>query len=83
MGLRTVTATEAKNHFGECLEGIAEAPLVITKTRRPFAVVMSHKEFLRLQAIEDNYWGERAKEGAASGYVGVKKSRALLGELAK
>ena len=83
MGLRTVTATEAKNHFGECLDGVSEAPLNITKTRRPFAVVMSHKEFLRLQAIEDAYWGKRAEEGEASGYLGVERSRALLADLTK
>ncbi|MBI4309602.1 MAG: type II toxin-antitoxin system Phd/YefM family antitoxin [Candidatus Omnitrophica bacterium] len=72
------TATEIKNHFGEYLEGAISEPVVIEKTGRPVAVMLSVKEYERLIALEDAYWAQKAINAEKSGYIGQKESAKLL-----
>ncbi len=68
------TATEMKNHFGQYLEETISQPVVIEKTGRPVAVMLSIKEYQRLTALEDAYWARKAIKAEKSGYLGPKET---------
>ena len=58
VALETVSATEFKNRLGSYLQGIAREPVVIEKSGRPVAVMLSSAEYDRLLHFEDYFWGE-------------------------
>jgi prevent-host-death family protein len=60
--MRTFTAAEAKNKFGEMVDMARSAPVAITKYDRPVLVVMAVEEFERLQALDDGNEGDLAKD---------------------
>lgn len=62
-----VSATELKNHLSEAMERAQQEPVVVSKSGRPYAVLLSHAEYERLQALEDAVWEERARAAIASG----------------
>ncbi len=72
------TATEVKNRFGEFMEKARHEPITVEKTGRKYVVMMSHEEFERLQAIEDQHWAMAAAEAQKSGYLGTEESMKLL-----
>jgi len=45
-----ISATQAKNHFGELLEATQKAPVEISKKGRTVAVVLSVEAFEQMQA---------------------------------
>ncbi len=49
--MRTFTAADAKNRFGEMVDTARSAPVAITKYDRPVLVVMAFEEFERLHAL--------------------------------
>lgn len=79
--MTAVSATELKNHLSEAMDTAQREPVVVSKSGRPYAVLVSHSEYERLQAIEDRYWAERARAAIGSGdYV---QGDAALRELTK
>jgi prevent-host-death family protein len=52
---RTISATEARVHFGDVLRGVAERgeTIVVERGGKPQAVVMSVAEYDRLRANDD------------------------------
>lgn len=74
----TMTATEAKNSFGELLDDAKTRPIKIEKNGRAVAVVVSAEDFERFEAFEDAFWGRQAEEALKEGTIGVKESEALL-----
>ncbi len=76
--MKTVTATEAKNRLGQCLDSARVEPMGITKNRRLAYVVLSHQEYERLTAVEDAHWAARAQAAEAEGYVGADAAAALI-----
>jgi len=66
----TVKATEMKNKLGHYLQLALEEPVVVKKTNRQVAVLLSMKENERLTRMEDAYWGEKARAAEAEGYLG-------------
>ncbi len=67
--IRTATATDVKNRFGQFLELAQREPVAIEKTGRRVAVIISEEEYNRLSALDDAYWIERAKQAAATGFL--------------
>ena len=63
----SVTATELKNRLSETMERAQQEPVVVEKNGRPYAVIISKKEFDYYQALDDRYWGERALSASESG----------------
>jgi PHD/YefM family antitoxin component YafN of YafNO toxin-antitoxin module len=55
-------ATYVKTHFGECMTIAHKEPLIVESHGKKNVVIVSYEEFLQLQAYEDHYWGEKAKE---------------------
>ncbi|MCA3564970.1 MAG: type II toxin-antitoxin system Phd/YefM family antitoxin [Methylocystis sp.] len=73
--MKTMTAADAKNHFGKFLDMAQREPVVVSKNGRAIGVFMS------MQDIEDTIWGERALKAHAEGYAGVEASEALMKRL--
>ena len=51
---------------------------VFIKRRNNEAVLLSKKEYERLQKIEDGYWLNEAKLAESQGYIGIETSMAKL-----
>ncbi len=73
--MKTITATKAKNHFGEFLDTAQREPVVVTKNNRAVGVIFS------MQDIEDTIWGEKARKAHAGGYLSAKESAKTLTKL--
>lgn len=78
--MRSITSTSAKNQLGQVLEAALTEPVTITKTGRKVAVVLSWKEFERLQALEDAWWAREAERAESEGYLGARATRRFLRE---
>ena len=76
--MRNITSTSAKNQLGQVLETALTEPVTITKTGRKVAVVLSWKEYERLQALENAWWAREAEQAEAEGYLGVRATRSFL-----
>lgn len=75
------SATDVKNRFGSYLDAAQHEPVVIEKSGRKVAVLVSAEEYARLEAMEDAWWGERAKAAEASGSATPEEVQALLARL--
>ena len=69
------TGTSGFLSAGQVLETALTEPVTITKTGRKVAVVLSWKEYERLQALEDAREAERAE---SEGYLGARATRRFL-----
>lgn len=76
----SVNATELKNRMGRYLQQSVTEPVIIEKTHRPFAVILSYAEYERLRSLEDTYWIEKAKQAEKEGFVGVEESMKFIRE---
>jgi prevent-host-death family protein len=47
--MKSITATEAKNNFGDLLMNVQSAPIAITRNGKEQGVLVSAKEYLRLK----------------------------------
>lgn len=77
----TVPATDAKQHFGEYLNAALYQPVMVQKSGKPVAVILSAKEYERLVAIEDAQLVHEVRQAEARGYLGAEGSAKLIGEL--
>jgi prevent-host-death family protein len=75
-----ITATELKNRFGKYLDISRVEPVIVEKTGRKTAVLLSYEEYKRLTEMEDAYWAQKALAAEQEGYVGTEKSLASLKE---
>jgi len=50
--MNTLTANEAKTHFGELLLNAQRAPIQISKNGKPVAVVISADEYESMEALK-------------------------------
>ena len=80
--MSTLTAREAKLHFGQVLQKSQLEPVEITKNGRPFSVMISREQYLLFKAIEekleDDYWLAEAEKNMNEGMIGVEASMELL-----
>jgi len=75
-----IAASEVKQRLGQYIESALTEPVVIEKSGRPAVVMLSVAEYERLQAMDDAYWGERAKQALADGLAGTDETRRRLQE---
>jgi prevent-host-death family protein len=68
--MKSATATDMKNKFGEYLEHARTEAVEVRKTGRPVAVLLAWDEYERLMALDDAWWAEQAREAERKGYVG-------------
>ena len=70
-----VSASDAKQKFGQIIDAARIAPVVISKSGKPSVVLISFERFEQLQAMEDAYWIAQAEAGIASGFLGPGENR--------
>lgn len=78
--MKTLTSTELRHKLGEVFEGLKLEPVVVEKSGRPVAVVLSYEDFVRYQELEDAWWGEKARQAAAEGLLSTDESASWLTE---
>ena len=76
--MQTVSATDIKNRFGEYIEISRDGPVQVNRTGRPVAVLMSWKDYERMSALEDAYWGMMALQAEKSGYLSAEDTAKFL-----
>ena len=76
-----VDSTEAKTKFGQYLDEANIQPVIIRKSKREVAALISIREFERLQSLEDELWKLKADMAAQDGFVGEEPSMNLLKEI--
>lgn len=79
--MKTETATDAKNNFGQVMDAALREPVVIRRSGRNAVVMLAYEDYEELLALADKNWGERATRAKASGLIGAEKSHALLNAL--
>jgi prevent-host-death family protein len=79
--MKKISATEAKDNFGELIDTAQREPVEIQKKGRPVAVVVSLDEFKRLEAIENSWWAKEAQKALKEGMLGKNESEKLLAGL--
>ena len=80
----TASSTDVKNRFGDYLEEARTQEVVIQKSGRDAAVLLSIDEFRKLTAESDAYWGLRADLAMNSpASVGHEESMFLINEKLK
>ncbi len=77
---KAVSASDAKQRFGQIIDAARSNPIIINKSGRPNVVVISFERFQELQAMEDAYWIKLAEDGIASGFIGPEKTAQFLKE---
>ena len=76
--MKSIKATEIKQRLGRYLQMAVTEPVVIERTGRPFAVIVSIEEYERLVRLEDAYWTERTRQAEKEGFLGVEESMDYL-----
>ena len=76
----TMSASDAKNNFGELLEFARKNPVRIERNGRPVAVMVSAEEFERMEAVEDAWWANQADLAMKEGTIGVEESEKKLAQ---
>jgi prevent-host-death family protein len=74
VAVKTVSATEIKNRFGQYLARVAVEPVAVEKNGRPVAVLLAFEEYDLLQRADDAFWGELARAAEAEGFVSAEES---------
>jgi prevent-host-death family protein len=72
--MTTITATAAKQAFGNCLMNVSGGPIIIEKSGSPAAVMISYEEFMRLTEFENIVLLNRAIEAAREGFLTEEES---------
>jgi antitoxin Phd len=84
MDMRQINSTDFKNHLGEFLGLVRDETLMVSKSGKPLAVVMSAEEYEHLQRLEDAYWIARALAAEARGeWIGHDEAMRSLTERLK
>jgi prevent-host-death family protein len=76
--MKIANATEVKNRFGEFLDDARDEPVVVSKTGRKVAVILSWREFERLSALDDAWWGIQAQLAEHEGYMGPEAAMEFI-----
>ena len=76
--MKSATATDVKNKFGEYLEEARSEAIEIRKTGRPVAVLLAFDEYERLLALDDAWWAEQARKAEKKGYIGPAAAMKLI-----
>ncbi|MBF0333112.1 MAG: type II toxin-antitoxin system Phd/YefM family antitoxin [Alphaproteobacteria bacterium] len=76
--MKTAASTNVQNNFGEFLDTAGREPVVVTRTGRKVAVLMSWAEYERLTLLEDSALLARVKEAEAEGYLGADETASFV-----
>ena len=63
MPMETITANEAKTHFGETILKTQRNPVTITRNGKPVAVMISFEEYQDIEELKQLYLQQQIKQG--------------------
>ena len=66
--MKTMTAVEAKNSFGQLLEAALREPVAVTKNRREVAAMFSMED---IRALADSFLAAPLKADVEAGKIGL------------
>jgi prevent-host-death family protein len=78
-----INATSLKNHLGRYLASSIREPVIIEKSGRASAVLISFERFEKLSQYEDFYWSMQAAQAEKGGYLGIKETANRLQKYAQ
>lgn len=78
IGISIETATYVKQNFAASVTSAQLDPIVIHKSGKPNAVLLSFNEYQRLLVLEDHLCALCAQEAAKGGYLDQEESNAFL-----
>jgi len=73
-----VKASEVKNRFGKYLEAAQKEPIVIRKSGKLTAVIISWEKYQRIREMEDRMWGNLARAAEREGFLSPEESLRFL-----
>ena len=80
--MKTYTAKDAKNRFGQLIDDVKSSPVSITRNGRNVAVMISTSDAKLLdhlaQCLEEKYWSDRIAEAEEGGYLSIEESNKIL-----
>ena len=76
--MNSLNATYVKQHFGSCIADLADGPIVIERSGRPVAVMVSYSEYRRMEEIENALLMEQVRRAKAEGFIGPEASAVWL-----
>jgi antitoxin Phd len=77
--MRQINSSEFKNRFGEFLDLAMGEPVLVNRSGKAVAVLVSADEYDHLQRLDDAYWRARAEAAEATGeWVGTGDAMGLL-----
>ncbi len=80
--MKVVTATEAKQSFGDIMVSIGnDEPVTIQKQGKDFAVVLTTQEYQGLKKLEDILYGKAAELAIQEGLLSAEESRKVLNDI--
>ena len=81
--MKSITSTAAQSRFGALLDDAQSEPVAIVKNGKRSAVVLSAREYERLQDLEDRFWAAKADAAANTGFLSVEDSAETIRKLMK
>ena len=72
--MRTIKATAAKQNFGGCLMSVAGGPVIIEKSGKPAAVMISFDEYERFVELENMILMQQARQAMDEGFLNEEDS---------
>ena len=79
--MTAITATELQSRTGAVIDQALLSPVQITRNDRSEVVLISAREYERLKAVEDAYWGEMANMAVNAESVSEEDINKLLARL--
>ena len=76
--MKTITATDAKQNFGQLMSDVQNGAISIEKSNKPFAVVISSSRYEELKKMEDILYGKAAELALAEGVLSPGESKDIL-----
>ena len=77
-----INSTDFGNSYGQHLSKCIKEPIVIERSGKPFAVLVSHDEFQVLrqakEILEDQYWAQQAEEARKEPSLSAEETEAFL-----
>lgn len=82
VSMKTYTAKDAKNRFGQLIDDVRSGPVSITRNGRKVAVMISASDAKLLdhlgQCLEEKYWSDRIAEAEEGDYLSIEESNKIL-----
>ena len=81
--MKNMTASQARQGFGDLLSTVQGEPVTITKDNKEVAIMVQATRYHELKRLEDILYGKAAELAIAEGFAPQKETDELLDRLTK